>query len=116
MGGIEILLVDTIGRKTGRVRTVALACYPYGDDVAVVASNNGSDRDPVWWLNLQAQPVVNVQRGRRRCEAKAERLSVDEKEAFWPEIIASNPRQANYRERSSRDLPVIVFRLAEPAA
>ena len=56
LAGIDMVIIDTIGRKTGKVRTVAVACYPYEQDVAVAASNNGQDVDPLWFKNLQAHP------------------------------------------------------------
>ena len=110
MGGIDIVMVDTIGRKSGKVRTIPIACYPCGDDVAVVASNNGSDKDPLWLLNLRAQPEVDIQLGRQRYRSRAEELSREEAEKLWPAIIENNPRQAQYREQSSRELPIICFR------
>lgn len=110
MGGIDIVMVDTIGRKTGAIRQIPIACYPCGDDVAVVASNNGSDKDPIWLLNLRAQPEVTIQLGRERYRTRAEELSAEEAESLWPEIIGNNPRQAEYREQSSRQLPIVCFR------
>tara|TARA_B110000444_G_C18604304_1_gene484555 strand:+ start:143 stop:556 length:414 start_codon:yes stop_codon:yes gene_type:complete len=111
IGGIDIVMVDTIGRKTGTVRQIPIACYPYGNDVTVVASNNGSEKDPFWLLNLREQPLVNIQLGLQRYRAQAEELSKEEAEDMWPEIIRKNPRQAYYKERSNRILPIICFRI-----
>ena len=64
MGWIDVVLVDTVGRKTGKKRTVPIACYPYRDSVAVSASNSGQERHPAWYLNMRATPEVTVQLGR----------------------------------------------------
>ncbi len=65
LAGIDMVVIHCIGRKSGLGRPTPIACYPYGNNVAVVASNNGADKDPVWWLNLKAHPEVDVQLGKR---------------------------------------------------
>ena len=110
MGGIDIVLIDTIGRKTGMTRTVPIACYPYQDSVVVVASNNGLPKDPVWWINLRSHPEVEVQLGAERYIVIAEQLSSAQKEAVWPDIIRINPRQKGYAKIAGRDLPVIYLK------
>ena len=72
MGWLDVALVETVGRKSGRRRTVPIACYPYRDSVVVSASNSGMEKHPAWYLNMQANPRVRVQRGTRRFEAVAE--------------------------------------------
>ena len=79
-------------------------------DVVVVASNNGSDKDPIWWLNLQAQPRVTIQLGRNRYTAEAVALEEPARSNYWPKIVAINPRQAQYQAQSARQLPVILLR------
>lgn len=109
--GIDMVMLDTIGRKSGLTRTVPIACYPYDGDITVVASNNGSDKDPVWWLNLKANPKIELQLHTQRYLAVAEQLSDSERDAHWPEIIKINPTQIRHQRRSSRKLPVIRLRL-----
>lgn len=107
LGGIDIVLVDTIGKKTGLVRTVPIACYPYNDSVVVVGSNNGQDKDPLWWLNLKAHPEVRVYFGRECFTAIARELHGTEREKIWPAIVRINPRQKHYAAITSRILPVV---------
>jgi deazaflavin-dependent oxidoreductase (nitroreductase family) len=114
LGGMDIALIDTIGRKTGQIRPVVLACYPYHDGVVVVASNNGQDKDPVWWLNLKAKPQVNVCIGKNCYAAIAEELAGDERETFWPAITRINPRQIQYARMTSRILPVVYLKRKVP--
>ena len=61
-------------RKTGKKRTVPIACYPYRDSVAVSASNSGLESHPAWYLNMQANPRVTVQLGKETFEALAEKV------------------------------------------
>mgnify|MGYP003346228001 FL=1 len=56
MGSIGVVLIETVGRKTGKPRTVPLACYPYKDSVVVSASNSGLETLPAWYHNLMAKP------------------------------------------------------------
>ena len=110
MGGIDIVMIDTIGRKSGKTRTVPVACYPYEDSVVVVASNNGLPHDPVWWLNLKAHPEVQVQLGTERFTVMATALEGKERESLWPSIVRINPRQKRYAKMAGRDLPVVYLK------
>lgn len=114
LGGMDIALIETIGRKTGQVRPVALACYPYQEGVVVVGSNNGQEKDPLWWLNLQAVPEVKVHVGQKSFMAVAQELAGAEREAFWPAIIKINPRQKKYAKMTSRILPVVYLKKKLP--
>ncbi|CAA0084465.1 Deazaflavin-dependent nitroreductase [BD1-7 clade bacterium] len=112
LAGIDMAMIDTIGRKSGKVRTAPAACYPYQDSVVVVASNNGGDKHPIWWLNLKAYPSVNVRLGQEQFKAEAIELRGEERDAIWPTIIRLNPRQKAYAEMTDRLLPVIYLKPA----
>ena len=60
LAGLRMLLLTTTGRKSGKQYTTPLACFSDGADLVVVASNNGQDRHPAWWLNLEHTPEVDV--------------------------------------------------------
>lgn len=65
--GAPIVLLQTVGRRTGQLRSTALVYMPDGDDLVVVASNLGAERPPAWWLNLQASDEgLALVGGRRR--------------------------------------------------
>jgi F420H(2)-dependent quinone reductase len=110
MGWIDVALVDTIGRKSGQVRTVPIACYPYRDSVVVSASNSGKESHPVWYLNMQANPQVTVQIGRDRFHAIAEEVPDDERPALWEKIVQMNKHQGEYLEKASRRIPLVWLR------
>lgn len=110
LAGIDIVFVDTVGRKTGQIRTLPIACYAYEDDIIISASNNGQDTDPVWWLNLQAQPEVEIQRGTKRYRVRAEEITGNERAAAWQVVIKKNPVQAHHQQKTQRLIPLVRLR------
>lgn len=112
LAGIEMLLLTTTGRKTGQPRTQPLACFHDGDDVVVVASNNGLEHDPAWWKNLEARPQAEVRLGRDRFRVRAELATGSDRERLWPWLVERNPAYARYERRTSREIPVVLLKRA----
>lgn len=110
MGWIKVALIDTVGRKTGKKRTVPLACYPYRDSIVVSASNSGQESHPAWYLNMRATPVVTVQLGAERYRARAEDVPEQERAELWPKIVEMNKHQGEYLGKVSRTIPLVWFR------
>ncbi|MEM1154857.1 MAG: nitroreductase family deazaflavin-dependent oxidoreductase [Pseudomonadota bacterium] len=110
MGWIDVALVTTIGRKSGKVRTVPIACYPYRDSVAVSASNSGMETHPAWYLNMKAEPRVTVQLGKEQFPAIAEEVPMEERDSLWQTVIKINKHQGEYRESVTREIPLVWFR------
>ncbi len=110
MGWIEVALVETVGRKTGKKRTIPIACYPHKDSIVVSASNSGSDKHPAWYLNMMANPQVSVRRGREQFQAYAELVPDDEREALWEQIVNNNKHQGEYLEQTNRKIPLVWLR------
>lgn len=110
LAGIDMLLLTTRGRKTGLPRTLPLACFRDGDDLVVVGSNNGQDRPPAWWLNLQADPGARVRFGREEFRVRAELASGAERERLWPWLKQRNPQYARYEQKTHREIPVVVLK------
>lgn len=109
IGGTDMLLLTTTGRKTGLERTIPLACYPRGDDIVIVASNNGQDRHPGWWLNLQKNPDAKVRFGREDRRMRAREATGEERDRLWPWLVEQMPRYAQYEQKTSRLIPVVVL-------
>jgi deazaflavin-dependent oxidoreductase (nitroreductase family) len=84
------LLLTTTGRGSGEPRTCALIYLKDGERLVVVASNGGSDHPPSWLLNLQADPDVGVQIGRKKFSARASVASAEERERLWPRVNRHN--------------------------
>jgi deazaflavin-dependent oxidoreductase (nitroreductase family) len=108
-GGPPILLLDHVGRKSGKLRTSPLVYTPNGDDLLVVASFGGAEKDPVWWVNLKANPRTSVQiKGERRAVV-AHQATSEEKAAVWPKLIAANSDYDKYEQKTERDIPVVIL-------
>lgn len=108
--GMHMLLLTTRGRKSGEERTIPLACFPDGDDWVVVASNNGQDRHPGWWLNLRARPEARIRVGREEKRVRAIRAEGEEHARLWPWLKQQNPMYAKYEQKTDREIPVVILR------
>ena len=110
LGGLPVLLLRTIGRKTGQERTAALVYLADGDDLVVVASNGGSDRPPGWLFNLQQNSEVGVQIGRQQTRMRARIASSQERARLWPLVNKNNSnRYDGYQTKTRREIPLIVL-------
>lgn len=114
-GRTRMLLLETVGRRSGRRRVTPLLYVRDGEAFAVVASNAGDDRDPAWWLNLRARPEAGVQAGRERCRVVARRATSEEEARVWPRLVAAYPWYPAYRERTRREIPVVLLEPADAA-
>jgi deazaflavin-dependent oxidoreductase (nitroreductase family) len=108
--GIPMLLLTTQGRRTGRARTLPLACLPDGDDLVVVASNDGRDQHPAWWLNLAANPEAQVRFRREERHVRAFLATPEERARLWPELVERNPHFERYARKTEREIPVVILR------
>lgn len=111
--GIPILLLTTIGRKSGQPRTAPLLFIEDGNDVIVVASHGGLPKDPLWYKNLQANPDCEVQIKRRKMRMRARDAAPAERERLWPKLVGHYPDYASYATWTDRVLPIVVL---EPIA
>lgn len=107
MGGLNIVLVEMTGRKTGKKRKVPIVCYPYKDSVVISASNSGMERHPAWYFNLKANPNCHAWLGEDHFDATAVELSQEEGEILLPDIFDINPHQRQYRETTTREIPLV---------
>jgi deazaflavin-dependent oxidoreductase (nitroreductase family) len=112
-GGLPVLVLTTIGRRTGQRRSTPLGYLRYGDGYAVLAANAGSDRVPAWWLNLQAEPQGEILVGRARSTVLARRANAAEDRALWQEFARLNPGYDEYRTLTDRPIPVVILERSE---
>lgn len=110
--GAHILLLTTTGRKSGKRYITPLLYLDDGDDLVIIASNNGADRDPDWWRNLQADAAPMVQIGGKHKAVHAEEARGDERARLWSKIVARYPVYRGYERRTDREIPVVVLRIA----
>jgi deazaflavin-dependent oxidoreductase (nitroreductase family) len=107
--GLPVLLLTTVGRKSGESRTSPLPYLQDDDRYVIVGSNNGGPRDPHWWLNLRTQPAASVQVMRERFAIQARLAVGPERERLWPLLVEFNPPFAQYQAKTEREIPVVVL-------
>jgi deazaflavin-dependent oxidoreductase (nitroreductase family) len=107
--GAPVMLLTTIGRKSGQPRTTPLLYLRDGDSVVIVASKGGMSHHPLWFHNLTANPDVEVEIGSERRPMRARRASDAEKAALWPKLIAMYRDFDDYQARTTRNIPVVIL-------
>jgi deazaflavin-dependent oxidoreductase (nitroreductase family) len=103
----DMLLLTTAGRKSGRAHTVPLLYLRDGDDVLVIASWGGRDYPPHWYLNLSANPTVQVQIDTDRWSGRAVALDEPERTTWWEKAVEAYSGYATYQGRTERVIPII---------
>jgi deazaflavin-dependent oxidoreductase (nitroreductase family) len=107
--GTQTLILTTTGRRSGQRRTHPLIYGRHGDDYLVVASKGGAPRHPEWYLNLEANPEVDIQVKGDRIHAHARTATPEEKPELWAIMTKEWPDYDSYQEKTDRDIPVVVL-------
>lgn len=107
--GMPIILLTSVGAKSGKLRKTALMRVEHEGDYAVVASLGGAPKHPVWYYNLKAQPHVELQDLAERHDYIAREVSGAERDAWWDRAVAAYPPYADYQEKTDRQIPVFVL-------
>jgi deazaflavin-dependent oxidoreductase (nitroreductase family) len=102
-----LVLITTRGVKSGRPRTTPVAFYPDGDRLLIVANNLAAERNPDWYVNLTATPLVTIEAGDDTYEAVATTLLGEERERAWLQVQQMNPFIAEHQAATSRTLPIV---------
>src|SRR5207248_10373342 len=107
--GMQLVELQTIGRKTGQRRSTLLAAPICEEDrVVLVASKGGYPDDPIWYKNLVAIPDVEITIEDRTRRMRARTATSEEKDELWPTIISANSGYDGYQRRTERDIPVVI--------
>jgi deazaflavin-dependent oxidoreductase (nitroreductase family) len=104
-----ILLLTTIGRRSGEEKTVPLIFVEDGDNFVIIASLGGAPKHPVWYLNLQANPRVTLQVKDKVFEADARTAQPPERDRLWAKAREAWPQYDDYQAKTSREIPVVVL-------
>ena len=113
LGGSEVLLLNTVGRRSGQRRTTPLLYLRDGDDYVVVASKGGAPKHPAWYHNLKANPETTVEVEDREVRARAEEATPAEKARLWPKLVEMFPTYENYQKKTDREIPVVLLKPVE---
>jgi deazaflavin-dependent oxidoreductase (nitroreductase family) len=116
MGKSPIMLLNTVGRKTGRKRTSPLLYVMDGEDFVIIASKGGAPTHPAWYLNLKANPDATVEVGDRKVRVRAEEVDSDEKVHLWQKMVEMYPTYDDYQTKTKREIPLLILRPAEGGA
>lgn len=107
--GRPIIVLTSLGARTGKLRKTPLMRVEHEGLYAVVASQGGAPKHPVWYFNLKANPHVELQDGPTKRDYLARELSGDEKAVWWERAVETWPDYAKYQLRTTRQIPVFVL-------
>jgi deazaflavin-dependent oxidoreductase (nitroreductase family) len=107
--GLQVLLLTTIGRKTGKKRTTPLGYFMEDGNYVIVASNAGFKAHPAWFHNLRTNPRVTIEVKDRQIEAEAKIAAPEKRSSLWSQLISLAPGYANYTKKTSREIPIVIL-------
>lgn len=114
LGGQEVLLLTTRGRRTGQARRTPVQYQGHEDALYLVAAAGGAEHPPAWWHNIEADQRVEVQINEKHFHGIATTLTPEERAAVWPHLVHHNARLPAVQEKAGRELPVVRVELAGP--
>ncbi len=104
-----LILLTTIGAKTGKIRKTPLMRVEHDGQYAIVASLGGAPKHPVWYFNVKAHPRVELQDGAVSRDYEAREVFGDEKALWWERAVEAWPDYAEYQTKTDRQIPVFVL-------
>lgn len=107
--GRPVILLTTIGAKSGKIRKTPLMRVEHDGEYAVVASLGGAPKSPVWFYNVVAHPHVELQDGEVTKDYDSREVFVEEKAVWWERAVATWPDYADYQGKTDRQIPVFVL-------
>lgn len=105
---IPVALLTTTGRKTGQPRVNPLYFLRDGGWVIVAASKGGAEKNPMWYLNLKANPKVQVQIKKEVLDLTARDATDEERAEYWPQLVTMYPSYQDYQSWTDRTIPIVV--------
>jgi F420H(2)-dependent quinone reductase len=109
MRGRPVIILTSVGAKSGKIRKTPLMRVEHDGEYAVVASLGGAPQNPVWYNNLAVNPHVELQDGPVKKDYRAREVHDAERAAWWERAVATWPDYAAYQEKTSRTIPVFVL-------
>jgi F420H(2)-dependent quinone reductase len=110
--GAPVLLLTTVGRKTGKKRTTPVLYLMDGNSLVLVASNGGRPKNPSWLYNLRKNPEAEIQMNSGLSRVRARQASAEEKARLWPLLAKMYPQYNDYQKKTTREIPVVILERA----
>ncbi len=107
--GSTVLLLTTIGHRTGKARRTPLIYGSDGERYLIVASKGGADDPPIWYQNLVADPRVRIQVRGEVMDGVARTATPEEKAALWPTMTRMWPDYDEYQRKTDREIPLVII-------
>jgi len=107
--GLHVILLTTVGAKSGKLRKIPLMRVEHNGEYAIVASLGGAPKHPVWYWNVKANPHVELQDGTVTKDYLAREVTGEEKAIWWERAVEAFPYYAEYQEKTTREIPVFVL-------
>jgi deazaflavin-dependent oxidoreductase (nitroreductase family) len=109
MGGQPVMLLETVGRRSGRRRETPVQYLESDEAFAVVAANAGAAHPPAWYLNLSADPRARARLGARTIDVQAREVIGEERVALWRRLVAANRYLERTARKAGRELPLLLL-------
>ncbi len=110
---MPVIVLWTLGARSGAIRKTALMRVEHDGVYAVVASRGGAPEHPAWYFNMRAHPLVELQDGAERHDYRAREVEGAERDLWWERAVAAYPPYAEYQQKTSRRIPVLVLERVE---
>jgi deazaflavin-dependent oxidoreductase (nitroreductase family) len=107
--GKRVILLTTVGAKTGKIRKTPLMRVENNGEYAVVASLGGAPKHPVWYWNIKKNPRVELQDGEVTKDYEAREVVGEDKAVWWERAVEAWPDYADYQKKTDRQIPVFVL-------
>jgi deazaflavin-dependent oxidoreductase (nitroreductase family) len=111
--GLPVVVLTSVGAKTGKLRKTALMRVEHDGEYLVVASRGGAPENPVWVYNLRKNPRVELQDGAEKHDYEARELDGDERAQWWDRAVETFPNYAEYQLKTNRLIPIFKLTRAE---
>lgn len=106
---MPVILLTTLGAKSGKLRKIALMRVEHNGEYAIVASLGGAPKNPVWYYNVKENPLVELQDGSITKDYQSREVVGDEKAQWWDRAVKAYPPYAEYQTKTDRQIPVFVL-------
>ncbi len=110
---MPVMLLTTVGSRTGKARTIPITYIKSGDNYVLTASNGGSDKNPSWFVNIQRNPEVSIRLRTKKIRASAVAADDVTRSLLWAQLISSSPRYAGYQRRTKRQIPMVILKVSK---